>query len=344
MFHAFEADTADETWRAIANEFRIGRVAGQASRAGSTRELLHAAISISRPRERWIVSRNPPINPAFAMAEIIWIVTGRNDSWFLTYFNRKLPEFAGDGPILHGAYGYRLRRHLELDQLSRAYHTLASNPDSRQVVLQIWDGTLDLPHPDGHPRAQDIPCNVLSMLKVRENKLHWTQIIRSNDFFLGLPYNLIQFTTLQEIIAGWLEVEVGPYYQISDSLHIYDRDYSHLEDVVVVNMPKDSDSLALSKQKSELTFAELARNVDIIIDESASTSDLETMQRDSQLPTAFRNMLCVLCAEGARRRSGVEKSREMMRSCTNPVFALLFDRWLEEINGIRKAKTREQNV
>ena len=231
-----------------------------------------------------------------------------------------------------------------MDQLSRAYHTLASNPDSRQVVLQIWDGTLDLPHPDGHPRAQDIPCNVLSMLKVRENKLHWTQIIRSNDFFLGLPYNLIQFTTLQEIIAGWLEVEVGPYYQISDSLHIYDRDYSHLEDVVVVNMPKDSDSLALSKQKSELTFAELARNVDIIIDESASTSDLETMQRDSQLPTAFRNMLCVLCAEGARRRSGVEKSREMMRSCTNPVFALLFDRWLEEINGIRKAKTREQNV
>ena len=209
MFHAFEADTADETWRAIADEFRGGRVAGQASRAGSTRELLHAAISISRPRERWISSRNPPINPAFAMAEIIWIVTGRNDSWFLSYFNRKFPEFVGDGPTLHGAYGYRLRRHLELDQLSRAYHTLASNPDSRQVVLQIWDGTVDLPHPDGHPRAQDIPCNVLSMLKVRENKLHWTQIVRSNDFFLGLPYNLIQFTTLQEIIAGWLEVEVG---------------------------------------------------------------------------------------------------------------------------------------
>jgi thymidylate synthase len=49
--------------------------------------------------------------------------------------------------------------------------------------------------------------------------------MRSNDLFKGLPYNLIQFTTLQEIIAGWLRIEVGSYNHISDSLHLYESEF-----------------------------------------------------------------------------------------------------------------------
>ena len=35
--------------------------------------------------------------------------------------------------------------------------------------------------------------------KVRQGKLEWSQIMRSNDVLLGMPYNFIQFTGLQEI-------------------------------------------------------------------------------------------------------------------------------------------------
>ena len=45
--------------------------------------------------------------------------------------------------------------------------------------------------------------------------------MRSNDIVFGLPYNFLQFTFLQEIIAGWLNVDVGEYMHISDSLHMY---------------------------------------------------------------------------------------------------------------------------
>src|SRR5260370_24286567 len=134
----------------------------QASRSGQTRELLGTAFTIKSPRQRWVTSRQPALNPAFAIAEVIWIMSGRRDAEFLNYWNPKLPQYAGSGKNYHGAYGFRLRRHLGLDQLERAYQALSNNPDTRQVVLQIWDSCVDFPLTDGSPADPDIPCNVCS--------------------------------------------------------------------------------------------------------------------------------------------------------------------------------------
>ena len=48
--------------------------------------------------------------------------------------------------------------------------------------------------------------------------------MRSNDVLLGTPYNFVQYTSLQEILAGWLDIGVGSYNHYSDSLHLYERD------------------------------------------------------------------------------------------------------------------------
>ena len=53
--------------------------------------------------------------------------------------------------------------------------------------------------------------------------------MRSNDIFRGLPYNFVQFTSMQEILAGWLKINVGSYNHVSDSLHIYERDLKEME-------------------------------------------------------------------------------------------------------------------
>src|SRR5260370_4657761 len=229
MFRLFEGETADNVWCKIGETFRREDLPLQNSRGGEMRELLHSAICISDPRQRWIVSRKPALNVAFALAEVVWILTGRNDSAFLNYFNRQLPKFAGDGATYHGAYGHRLRSHFGIDQLERAYEVLRVKPTSRQVVLQIWDSKVDLPSGTGEEAGPDIPCNVLSLLKVRSDQLEWTQIMRSNDVFLGLPHNLVQFTTMQEVLAGWLGLGVGNYYHISDSLHLYQKNLAQIQ-------------------------------------------------------------------------------------------------------------------
>lgn len=333
MFQVFEGKTADEVWQRVAQTFQnCDGIALQSSRAGSTYEILHAAMSISNPLQRWIVSRQPPINPAFALAEVVWILTGRNDSAFLNYFNRDLRKFSGNESTYHGAYGYRLRYHIGTDQLDRAYKALMLDPDSRQVVLQIWDSEADLPDDNGNARDPDIPCNLLSVLKVRDAKLEWMQIMRSNDLFLGSPYNFIQFTYLQEILAGWLNVGVGSYNQISDSLHVYEKDYDSLKKFRPEEPAPNIDSIALDKDNSEKAFNELASRIDIFGKERLSKAEHLKLALWPEAPKAFQNILYVLAAEAARRRGWIHEALEIMGACSNPIFAQTWGRWFNRVN------------
>src|SRR5215216_3320405 len=264
----FEGRTADEAWSRAATAF-LGEREGQkqASHAGSTREILHAAFTIGEPLERWVLARRPAINPAFAIAETVWMLAGRDDSALPNHWNPELPKYTGSGEHYHGAYGRRLRRRFGFDQLDRAYRALKNNPDSRQVVLQIWDPRIDLPDEEGRPAAPDIPCNVLSMLKVRDGKLEWTQVMRSNDLFRGVPYNFVQFTVLQEVMAGWLDLEVGSYDHLSDSLHVYEDDFGTLKGFdEQVEIAPNTDSLRLPKEESDRAFAALEERLDAMTD------------------------------------------------------------------------------
>jgi len=345
VFRIFDNKTADELWLEAAAALRKDAVE-QPSRAGVTRELLHVAFCIQDPRQRFVISRFPPINLAFALAEIVWILGGRSDSAFINYFNRQYSKFCGDGPVYHGAYGDRLRRHLGIDQLQRACDALRANPDTRQVVLQIWDSSIDLPGSSGEPASKDIPCNIVSFLKIRSGALEWTQVMRSNDLFRGLPYNLVQFTTLQEVLAGWLHVRMGSYHHLSDSLHVYDEELPVVTAATAEGIEENTDSLSLSKPDFDLAFAELTSVADRIVDELVIADELARSANEAALPQSYRNILFVLCAEGARRRGNAAVMEELISSCTNNVYRKLYRRWLSRLapstgmnNSARTAST-----
>lgn len=334
MFRLFEGPTADTVWQDIARAFVEGEsLAPQQSRAGMTREVMHAAISIENPRQRWVTSRRPALNIAFALAEVIWIIRGRNDSAFLNYFNRQLPKYAGRGPCYHGAYGYRLRTTFHLDQFERAYQVLRCNPHSRQVVLQIWSPIDDLPDPKGDAAALDIPCNLNSIVKIRNERLEWLQVLRSNDLYRGLPYNLVQFTTLQEVLAGWLGLELGAYHQLSDSLHLYDdcADFIRRSTTSKPATTENLDSLALPKQISDDSFRSLEQLVEKIVANQFEAEHFADASIAAPLPAGFQNIARVLCAEAARRRGRADVAEHIMEDCTNPLFALLYRGWLTRV-------------
>ena len=331
MISVFNGSSADDVWQQVVREFQHPRVVkAQDSRNGMTKEILHAAISISDPRKRWIMSRQPALNPAFALAEIIWIMNGRRDLAFLEFWNKEYRKFVGPGPELHGAYGHRLRRHLDLDQLERAYQALKQDCNTRQVVLQIWDSKIDMPRSNGKPSDEDIPCNLVSILKVRNSKLEWLQILRSNDLFLGLPYNIVQFTSIQEILAGWLGIKCGTYNQISDSLHIYERDEGKIQDSLPLTRTIfNTDSLALPRKESELKWKELGNRIEQMIDPGLRENELRKLSRWGLAPRAYQNILAVLVAEAARRYEWTDTENESIAKCTNLVFKKLWKRWVQ---------------
>lgn len=332
MFQLFTADSADDLWRQAAERFKtLGSTTAQSSRAGSTKELLHAALELRNPRDRWVTSRSPAMNVAFALAEVVWIMRGRNDSQFLNYFNRSLPAYAGSGSTYHGAYGHRLKYSSGFDQLDAAYKALKKVPDSRQIVLQIWNGEADFPRDAGLPVAPDVPCNVVSMLKVRNGVLEWTQIMRSNDLFRGFVHNVVQFTFLHEVMAGWLGLSVGSYHHFSDSLHVYDSDSLEMNSPALEDVFTNSDFFNFTKNDSDKFFAEIESLMEVVIS-NASPKGLITALKNVTAPEPFLNIGRILVCEGLRRRDEVLLMNQVLADCSNLTYSFLFGQWMDRMN------------
>ncbi len=327
MIRTFSARTADQLWLKIAKSFPSDRrVISHDGRGGTTKELLHVGFSISNPRQRWVASRVPAINPAFALAEVVWIMKGSDDASFINHWNPILPRYSGDDVQYYGAYGNRLTSSFGFNQLDRAYDSLRKNPTSRQVILQIWHPRQDLPKKQGQPRSEDVPCNISSLLKIREGKLEWLQIMRSNDLFLGLPHNIVQFTTLQEIMAGWLGYRLGSYNQMSDSLHIYSRDSEKILRSKERSVPPNKDKLLLNKADSDFVFEKMFERMNSMII-AQNEKDYLDLAYLSGAPKAYTNMLLIIAADSCRRKGWFDMAGHLVSDCTNSLFVELWHNW-----------------
>src|SRR5207248_10388743 len=125
-------------------------------------------------------------------------------------------------------------------------------------------------------------------------RLEWTQVIRSNDLFLGLPHNFVQFTVLQEVLAGWLGIEAGTFNVVSDSLHVYERDRHAIAAAMQVVVANDEESLALPKDESERAIQALASAVDGIQTGLSQGTNVAHLVGAIGLPEPFANVLRVL--------------------------------------------------
>lgn len=319
--------TANDVWRKAASMLLQQKDTIE-GRTGDVFEILHSFITIEEPRQKWIYDRVPPVSIAYALAELVWIMNGQDCSDVINFFNPQLEKFAGRAKFYHGAYGKRIRSHYGFDQLEKAYYALQNIPESRQVVIQIYDTKEDFPIDNGKPRDDDIPCNICSMLKVRQGKLEWSQIMRSNDVLLGMPYNFIQFTGLQEILAGWLELDIGTYNHYSDSLHLYNRDISKFG-IAQESFLDNDDSMALCKDETEKLFKEIYERMKSLMSSGTIESDIYSLAQLDSGYNAYNNMMLIIAAYVAKKKQNDDLVTELMEKCTNKVYVAMWNRWID---------------
>lgn len=136
--------------------------------------------------------------------------------------------------MFYGAYGTRIS-----GQLGELVETLKADPFSRQAVLTIFDSSRDLGR-----KTVDMPCTIAIQFMIRETptgkipELEMRVMMRSNDAWLGLTYDVVQFAALHGAVAAALNVTMGRYVHQAGSLHVYDR---HLEAAELIGMPDDAD-------------------------------------------------------------------------------------------------------
>ncbi len=344
--HTVTSSSADQAWRQVASLLLdSSETIRQPSRGGDTIELLHVALHLTELSQKWVVSRTPPLNPAFALVEALWIAAGRRDAALPTYWNPVLRRYCGDSDDYHGAYGYRLRHQLGFDQLDRVYRILQSSPDTRQCVLQMWDGRIDLPLDDGSPVDPDIPCNVVALPKLCNGRLEWLELIRSNDLFLGVPHNIVQFTSLQEILSGWLGARAGSYIQVSDSMHVYTRDVGAVRSSLdPIEGPQSSDTFALDCPSWDRMFPSLMKRLDTLTLPNLSISEFGAVAYARDAPAAYENSVRIAAADAARRRGWHDQAHECMEGCTNLALKQMWLRWQARCDARQSAsKVKHDN-
>ncbi|APZ82373.1 thymidylate synthase [Bacillus phage vB_BsuM-Goe19] len=222
-----------------------------APRGKRIKEIRPVMIEFKNPIRRTTFLKGRNINPFFQVAESLWILAGRSDVGFLLDYNKNMGQFSDDGVFFNAPYGERLRFwnrsdannfiYNPLDQLRDVYEKIKADPDTRQAVAVIYNPLFDNINND----TKDRPCNLLLSFKLRNGKLDLSVYNRSNDLHWGtFGANLCQFSTILEAMATWLGVEVGSYYQITDSLHVYLDDYGakiteDIQKVYGVNLETD---------------------------------------------------------------------------------------------------------
>lgn len=195
-----------------------------------TREISPVCITIKDPRKRFIPSNVRRLNVGFAIAEMLWILRCSNSATEIGHYNKNWLNFSDDGTTLNGAYGKRIFaypcKNSEINQFEEAYKLLKEDTNSRQATIVLFNPELDY-----IGKTKDKPCTNLLRFKIRNNKLIMTTYMRSNDINLGLCYDVVNFTILQELMAGLLGLEMGEYIHIVDSFHMYERDIDFMSDV-----------------------------------------------------------------------------------------------------------------
>ncbi len=175
-----------------------------------TKEIMGVTLKLNNVRSRILDKNIRDVSLPFAIGEWIWCMSGKNELDMIKYYAPSYGRFSDDGKTLNGAYGPRIKI-----SINKIIDMLKLDKDSRRAVIPIYN------YLDVFKDSKDIPCTVCQQFFIRNNKLNMCVYMRSNDIYLGLPYDVFNFTMEQEYIANCLDVDVGSYIHMVGSMHYY---------------------------------------------------------------------------------------------------------------------------
>lgn len=212
---SIKVESLDEAWeywyellskQNISFSSRDGEVVG---------EVLNSITTITDPINNIMKSTIRKFPMKYALGELLWYLSGNNNLKEIQKYSSGWDRMSDDGITVNSNYGYCIFKKFGFNQLEYIYNLLKKYPDTRQAIIHIKG-------PD-NVDSKDVNCTVAIQFFIRENKLYATTYMRSNDIWLGFPFDVFQFTCLQIYLSMKLGVDIGSYTHVVGSLHLYKR-------------------------------------------------------------------------------------------------------------------------
>lgn len=247
------ANNMDDIYRGICK-----RLTHDGAKVNNTLELNNICFHLTDINNNIINIRN--ISKSYLFGELLWYMTARNDINFIQKFSGFWGRISDDGETSNSAYGHILFKRHGFDQVHKIIELLITDPHSRRAVLNF-----NVPNQNVIETKDEI-CTIALQMYIRDGKLHCTGIMRSNDIWLGTPYDVAFFTELQKYIAHRVGVEYGTYTHFVTSIHAYDRNFQDIQDVLT---RKATSRLTVDIEKLD----KWKYSLDAVISESATPKD-----------------------------------------------------------------------
>jgi thymidylate synthase len=181
-----------------------------------------------------------------ARTELLWILNGRTDLKYLEDNGVKYwrPDYERSGrtdETLGPVYGKQWRDFNGVDQLEKLVHSIKTNPDSRRLMVSAWN-------PVDMPNMVLPPCHYAFQVYINNGviDLMWQQ--RSADVFLGLPYDIVMYGLLLEMLAKGAKLEAGKLIGQLGDCHLYKNHF-------------DQAKIYLDRSKRALPFLHLDQGI-----------------------------------------------------------------------------------
>jgi len=226
--------TLDALWQGATARTLMGAAGLTTSRDGAVAgEVCGDSLKLQDLRQVWMTGAREA-SPLYGPGEFMWYLSGSDDGEFIMHYAKGYERFLNDG-YAAGAYGPRWRGIEGFDPLAHVIHELAMRPATRQAVIPIY-AERDL-ESAGDGVTKDIPCTLGIQFLIRSGQLNMIVTMRSNDVWLGLPYDMFCFGILARLVADELKVRTGWYIHQPGSLHLYSRNLDAARKAVYTKTP-----------------------------------------------------------------------------------------------------------
>lgn len=217
----------DEEWKSqVYDCLQYGKMV--LSRNGDSLELIGQSFRVD-PNRNFLCNSRRALSPRYASGELMWYLSRSDSIEHIAHYAPQYVNFSDDGLRAYGAYGARLAAGGR-DSLDVAIEMLRDHANSRQVVIPIFEKR-DLLAASSK-RTRDAPCTLTWQFLLRDDELHMIVNMRSNDLWLGTPYDVYCFTTIQRLVADALGASVGTYTHSVGSLHLYRKNWPAAEEAL----------------------------------------------------------------------------------------------------------------
>lgn len=150
----------------------------------------------------------------------------------------------GDGTIGE-RYGFTVKRY---DLINNLLFDLKNNPFSRRHIISLYQYE-NLYNTNGlYPCAYETIWNVRDI--DGERYLDMRLIQRSNDYLVAGAINKIQYSALLMMVAGHLGYKVGKFIHYTVNLHVYDRHFDAINEVLDKNSLNKQPLIKLKENKN----------------------------------------------------------------------------------------------